>query len=253
VLTENGAKIAPSTYCEAHRRRSSRRALRDGEITELIRAPRAPVPGSVRCPQDVALPARTRPRPGPVHRGAADGRTGLDRRTGAGNGSGPRSSTRETSGRVIWSTGTPPHGAESPDEEVCCGTVTRTGRPAMRSPGRPPARREVERAFWVRVAEGMTSENAAAACGVSGPAGSRWFQERGGMSPFESSVPTGRYLSILEREEIAILRTQGFGVRRIAGQLGRDPSTISRELRRNAATRGGSWSIGCRWRSGRPS
>ena len=42
-----------------------------------------------------------------------------------------------------------------------------------------------------------------------------------------------------EREEIALLKVQGKGVREIARTLGRDPATISRELRRNAATRGG--------------
>lgn len=50
---------------------------------------------------------------------------------------------------------------------------------------------------------------------------------------------SGRYLSFAEREEIAILHTQGFGIREIARRIGRYPSTISRELRRNAATRGG--------------
>lgn len=49
----------------------------------------------------------------------------------------------------------------------------------------------------------------------------------------------GRYLSFAEREEIAILNAQHVGVRAIARQLGRSPSTISRELRRNAATRSG--------------
>jgi IS30 family transposase len=46
-------------------------------------------------------------------------------------------------------------------------------------------------------------------------------------------------LSFVEREEIALLRAQDAGVREIARRLGRSPSTISRELRRNAATRGG--------------
>jgi IS30 family transposase len=46
-------------------------------------------------------------------------------------------------------------------------------------------------------------------------------------------------VSFPEREEIALLRAQGGGVREIARQLGRAPSTISRELPRNAATRGG--------------
>jgi IS30 family transposase len=50
---------------------------------------------------------------------------------------------------------------------------------------------------------------------------------------------SGRYLSFAEREEIAILNSQYVGVREIARQVGRAPSTISRELRRNAATRGG--------------
>src|SRR4051794_8095501 len=48
-----------------------------------------------------------------------------------------------------------------------------------------------------------------------------------------------RHLSFAEREEIAILRAQEHGVREIARRLARAPSTISRELRRNAATRGG--------------
>jgi len=59
------------------------------------------------------------------------------------------------------------------------------------------------------------------------------------MPPFDLDPLSGRYLSFPEREEIALLRAQGAGVRQIARTIGRDPSTISRELRRNAATRGG--------------
>jgi transcriptional regulator with XRE-family HTH domain len=117
--------------------------------------------------------------------------------------------------------------------------TTLTGRPAMRSPGRPPIRRDVERTFWVQIAAGLTSEDAAVACGVSGPVGSRWFRERGGMPSIDLAPSAGRYLSFAEREEIALLRAQDVGVREIARRLGRSPSTISRELRRNAATRGG--------------
>ncbi len=50
---------------------------------------------------------------------------------------------------------------------------------------------------------------------------------------------SGRYLSFLEREQLALVRAQGCGVRECARRLGRAPSTISRELRRNAATRSG--------------
>jgi IS30 family transposase len=60
------------------------------------------------------------------------------------------------------------------------------------------------------------------------------------MAPLSCLAPlSGRYLSLAEREEIALLGARGCGVREIARQLGRSPSTISRELRRNAATRGG--------------
>ena len=116
----------------------------------------------------------------------------------------------------------------------------KAGRPPLRSPGRPPVnRREEQQRFWRKIAEGLTSEDAAVACGVSQPLGPRWFREGGGMPPISLDPPSGRYLSFAEREEIAVLRAQGCGVRQIARELGRAPSTISRELRRNAATRGG--------------
>ena len=117
-------------------------------------------------------------------------------------------------------------------------------RGKLRSPGRPPvARQEHRRRFWALVAAGVPSEDAAMEVGVSQPVGFRWFREAGGMPPSHlapSLKPSsGRYLSFAEREEIALLRVQGHGVREVARRLGRAASTISRELRRNAATRGG--------------
>jgi IS30 family transposase len=85
----------------------------------------------------------------------------------------------------------------------------------------------------------MGSVDAALEVGVSAPVGTRWFRHAGGMPPLSLAEPTGRYLSFTEREELALLKAQGFGVRAIARELNRDPGTISRELRRNAATRGG--------------
>ena len=114
-----------------------------------------------------------------------------------------------------------------------------TGRAVMRSPGRPPVRRDLERAFWVQIAAGLTSEDAAVACGVSAPVGSRWFRHAGGMPPIELAPVSGRYLSFSEREDIAVMRAQGISMRQIAIRIKRSPSTISRELRRNAATRNG--------------
>jgi IS30 family transposase len=60
------------------------------------------------------------------------------------------------------------------------------------------------------------------------------------MCPISLAPSSGRYLSLAEREEIAIERARGSGVREIARHLDRSPSTISRELRRNAATRSSS-------------
>jgi hypothetical protein len=109
----------------------------------------------------------------------------------------------------------------------------------MKSPGKPSLRRDVERLFWREIGQGQTSEEAAVAVGASQAVGSRWFRQRGGMPSFMLTPVSGRYLSFPEREEIALLKGQGVGVREIAHRLGRAPSTISRELRRNAATRGG--------------
>ena len=115
-----------------------------------------------------------------------------------------------------------------------------TGRPAMRSPGRPEInQRLIKRAFWGRISAGFQSEEAARDSGVSQPLGPRWFRQAGGIPPTNPGPVSGRYLSFTEREEIALLHAQQLGVREIARQLGRAPSTISRELRRNAATRGG--------------
>jgi IS30 family transposase len=106
------------------------------------------------------------------------------------------------------------------------------------SPGRPTVAWRADRVrFWAAVAGGLKTEEAAAAAGVSAPVAFRWFRHAGGVNPCLSPAVSGRYLSFVEREEIALLRAQGLGVREIARRLKRSPSTISRELRRNASTR----------------
>ena len=118
--------------------------------------------------------------------------------------------------------------------------LARAGRERMRSPGRPSVSgREERQRFWAGIRRGLSSEDAAVAAGVSQPVGTRWFRESGGMPPITQAPSSGRYLSLAEREEIAILHARDCGVREIARRIARSPSTVSRELLRNAATRGG--------------
>ena len=116
-----------------------------------------------------------------------------------------------------------------------------TGRPPMRSPGRPPmGRRDHRRLFWAAIARGAKSTDAGLEVGVSEVVGSRWFRECGGVTPRSVFyVHSGRYLSFVEREQIALWRAEKLGVREISRRLDRSASTVSRELRRNASTRGG--------------
>lgn len=119
-------------------------------------------------------------------------------------------------------------------------------RRKLRSPGRPPLwQRENAYRFWRAIASGLSSEDAAIDAGISAPVGVRWFRSSGGMPPTQFSASakpiTNRKLTFQDREEIALERARGTGIRAIARRLGRSPSTISREIRRNSATRGGNF------------
>src|SRR5437660_4164941 len=90
-------------------------------------------------------------------------------------------------------------------------------RPRMHSPGRPPvARREDRQRCWSAIAKGLTTEDAGAAAGISPAVAARWFRHSGGMPSVSQAPLSGRYLSFVEREEIALLRASGSGVRAIA-------------------------------------
>ncbi|WP_439632242.1 transposase, partial [Shinella sp.] len=135
----------------------------------------------------------------------------------------------------------------------------RSTRQKLSSPGRPPVwQRENLCRFWREIAAGLSSEDAAVEAGVSAPVGNRWFRSSGGMPPTHlspSATPLkNRSLTFAEREEIALECARGTGVRAIARKLGRSPSTISREIRRNSATRGGDFNyraITAQWHADR--
>ena len=97
--------------------------------------------------------------------------------------------------------------------------------------------REQVRVFWRARLEGVSHEDAVARAGVSVTAGRTWVAEAGGIIPGDLDGGCGRYLSLAEREEIALGRAAGLSVRAIAARLGRAASTVSRELRRNRTIR----------------
>ena|SRR5438132_8710880 len=97
-----------------------------------------------------------------------------------------------------------------------------------------PTRRELKRQFWLAVSGGESSKEAAATVGVGGRTGEKWFRQGGGVAPSHLYVePTGRYLNLAEREEIFVGVERDESIRQIARRLGRAPSTVLRELRRN--------------------
>jgi len=96
---------------------------------------------------------------------------------------------------------------------------------------------ETRRRFWRLIALGVSTEAAADAVGVSRAIAGKWFAEAGGMPPIELDEPTGRYLSRVEREEIACGLAAGLSQREIARRLGRPASTVNREIPRNRSVR----------------
>ncbi len=90
------------------------------------------------------------------------------------------------------------------------------------------------RVFWEAIAEGLSTVQAGRLVGICAPQAGEWFSDAGGMSPLVLVEPSLRYLSLIEREEIAVLLAAGCSVRAISRQLGRAPSTVSREIHRNS-------------------
>jgi IS30 family transposase len=103
--------------------------------------------------------------------------------------------------------------------------------------GRDRFPREVRRRFWRLICAGLSTDDASVAVGVERRTGLRWFTEAGGMPPMDLAELSGRKLTFTEREEIALGRAAGLGVREIARQLGRAASTISREVHRGCLNR----------------
>jgi IS30 family transposase len=116
--------------------------------------------------------------------------------------------------------------------------AAREGRRAARGDGRK-VERERERALLGHLAAGMTPNAAAAAAGVSKTFAYELHHKMGGVYRPPGTAFSDRYLDREERYEIARLREAGLSMRAVAARTGRSPSTISRELARNAGSRAG--------------
>jgi transposase, IS30 family len=123
-----------------------------------------------------------------------------------------------------------------------------------RGPGALPEAEKREH-YARLIAQGFNNSEACRIAGVNRTTGKRWRHGRtittrdGRKLHYAPVVGAGavrreispRYLSEDERVQIADLRRAGAGVRAIAERLGRSPSTISRELRRNRDPGGGQY------------
>jgi IS30 family transposase len=110
-----------------------------------------------------------------------------------------------------------------PDVEVVVGVVLR---------GRPETPRVVRERFWDLVRSGLAPGDAAAVVG-SADGARRWFRVAGGVKGNGPGPVSGRYLSLAEREEIAVGLARGESYRVIGARIGRPASTVSREVSRN--------------------
>ena len=94
----------------------------------------------------------------------------------------------------------------------------------------------VVRRFWDHIGSGMSAAEAGLAVGVSVRTGRMWFAQAGGVKPkFSDEEPRKRpRLTLEERAAIAVGVWMQESIRSIARRLGRAPSTIMREIERNA-------------------
>jgi IS30 family transposase len=98
--------------------------------------------------------------------------------------------------------------------------------------------RVVQVRFWDAVRAGYLPKPAARLVGVSHETGRRWFADAGGVIGNAPRLLGGRYLSLVEREEISRGLHADHSYRRIAEALGRSVSTVSREVTQNGGRDG---------------
>src|SRR5260370_29727628 len=94
--------------------------------------------------------------------------------------------------------------------------------------GRPPLPRAVQVVFWEAVRAGLSAEEAGRAAGVSHRMPYRWLSRAGGVKSNGPGPVSGRYLSLAEREEIAVGVAAGEALGVMAARRGRAGAAGSR-------------------------
>lgn len=122
----------------------------------------------------------------------------------------------------------------------CEGLLVAHGLGGRRLPAERVAR------FWEMRRLGLGVRRAAQEAGISVRSGYNLIDKHHGNAPTQLAPVTflddqgrSRFLTIEERDEIATRLAQGASIRQIAADLGRAPSTISREIRRNTGVHRG--------------
>ena len=113
---------------------------------------------------------------------------------------------------------------------------------------------EEQEAVWALRATGLSLRAVACKAGLQSRQVARLVAATGGVKPAERRRAT-RGLSAVEREEISRGLAGGWSSRRIAAGLGRDASTVSREIARNGGRkryRAGAAEAACWQRAKRP-
>ena len=102
--------------------------------------------------------------------------------------------------------------------------------------------------FWEGIRAGLGPGEAAGAAGLS-RAVLGWFAEAGGVKANGPGPVSGRYLSVAERETIALGLAADKSLRQIARELGRAASTVSREVERNSSGTGSYRALAAQFRA----
>lgn len=91
-----------------------------------------------------------------------------------------------------------------------------------------------EARYWQLLSTGMGTVQACREAGIGRRTGLRWRIDAERMQRERALAQRSkRFLSAIERQQIASLRDRGWSMRNIGVELGRPASTISRELKRN--------------------